>query len=135
MNNDFFKIPETAIGAYEQWSGLHVVVHDLDRSLLFPYLSAAHVRHAQPWCAAIKSAGLLHKCHAFESDHLHRAMTDYPAGRVHLCHAGLVEWVAPIWVEDRLVLILFAGQRLPGQTLTALVRDPGPPAPCRGMGR
>ncbi|MEZ4865503.1 MAG: helix-turn-helix domain-containing protein [Caldilineaceae bacterium] len=127
MINDFFKIPELAICAYEEWSGLHVVVHDLDHTLLFPYLAADHVRHAQPWCAAVKSAGLLHKCHAFESDHLHRIIVDYPEGRVHLCHAGLVEWVAPIWLENRLALILFAGQRMPGQTLTNIAHDPGPP--------
>lgn len=126
MISDFFKIPEMAICAYEQWSRLHIVVHDLDRSLLFPYLSATHVRHAQPWCAAVKGAGLLYKCHAFESDHLHRVIVDYPEGRTHLCHAGLVEWVAPVWLEDRLVLILFAGQRLPGQSLTTFVRDPAP---------
>lgn len=125
---DFFDVPETAIRAFEAWTNLHVVIYDLDETLLFPYLSPAHVRHAQPYCLAVKSTSLREKCDAFERDALYAEIGNYPEGRVQICHAGLVEWVIPIMLEGRLALIVFAGQRLPGCTLTNFVRDESPPS-------
>lgn len=125
---DFFSVPERAICAFERWSKLHVVVYDLDETLLFPYLAPVHLRHAQPHCLAVKSTALKAKCDAFERDHLYTEIGNYPEGRVQICHAGLVEWVTPVLLEGRLALILFAGQRLPGSNLQMFVRDPSRPS-------
>ncbi|MCB0062765.1 MAG: helix-turn-helix domain-containing protein [Caldilineaceae bacterium] len=121
---DFFAVPEHAICAFERWSKLHVVIYDLDETLLFPYLAPVHLRHAQPHCLAVKSTALKAKCDAFERDHLYAEIGNYPDGRVQICHAGLVEWVMPVQLESRLVLIVLAGQRLPGNNLKTFDRDP-----------
>lgn len=40
-----------------------------------------------------------------------------------MCHTGLVEVVTPILIGDRLGVVLFAGQHLPGDDLEAITDD------------
>lgn len=134
MHADFFQIPQRAIFAYEKWTGLNVVVHDVDGAQLQPYLSPEHFLHRQPLCAAVKNSGFLHKCHEFETDRLRAEIVNFPEGRVHVCHAGLVEWVTPVLLEGKVTLILFAGQRTRGKAIPNVYFDNSPPTRLNGWG-
>jgi len=48
----------------------------------------------------------------------------WPEGRYHVCHAGLVEWVTPVYAELELEWVLFAGVRSPGPGLVSAMREP-----------
>jgi len=122
---DPFAIPERAMRAYERMSGLRVTVHDL-AGTLWPYLPPDRFRHTQPLCQAVK----LHHgdaCMDFDITRLRRELPSQPEGRVQVCHAGLVEFIAPVFERKRLAWVLFAGLRLPGRKLRQAVRDSTPP--------
>lgn len=52
-----------------------------------------------------------------------KEICDYPDGRYHCCHAGLMEWVMPVMHQDRLAWILFAGQAKPKGELPQMIKD------------
>ncbi|CAN5434166.1 hypothetical protein BH09VER1_BH09VER1_51990 [soil metagenome] len=105
---DLLETPEWAIQAFEKLTGLRVAVHDLSASL-WPFLQPERFRHRSACCVAVKAR---HDwaCVDFEITRLHRDILDSPDGRFHTCHAGFMEWVLPVVINDRLAWILFAGQ-------------------------
>lgn len=107
---DLHHIPERAITAFEKTTGLCVTVHDLDGTL-WPFLQPERFRHRSPCCAAVKAT---HEwaCVDFEVTRLRADLAKTPEGRCHQCHAGFVEWVAPVVRSDRLAWVIFAGQRV-----------------------
>ncbi|HTL52122.1 MAG TPA: helix-turn-helix domain-containing protein [Planctomycetota bacterium] len=129
---DFYAVPEQAIQAFEQATRLSVVVHDLGQSLS-PFLRPDRYMHTQPLCAAMKRSQHGQKCYDFELTRLHPDMGRLPDGRVQLCHAGLVQWVVPVFWQKQLEWVLFAGQRTldrhppSGAPQVTLERDPTPP--------
>lgn len=123
---DIHAVPEQAIGAFERWTGLTVVVHDLGNRLS-PYLRPDRFMHTQPLCAAMKRSQHGDKCFDFEVTRLRPEVGRFPDGRVHLCHAGLVQWVAPVFWRKQLEWVLFAGQRRLGTEVFPIERDPTPP--------
>lgn len=118
---DFWEAPECAIRTFEELTGLHLTVHDIGVPL-WPYLPPERFKHRSPCCLAVKAR---HDwaCMDFEVTRLRKEIHQHPEGRCHQCHAGLVEWVIPAFIEGRLAWIFFAGQaRLEGP-YERIVRD------------
>jgi AraC-like DNA-binding protein len=113
--------PEVAIRAFETINKLQVVVHDLT-SKLWPFLAPERFQHCSPLCRAVKT-NRDWACRDFEIHRLRPCAQDIPEGRYHVCHAGLLEWVVPVFIEDRLAWLLFAGQRQPKGVFRHLIRD------------
>jgi AraC-like DNA-binding protein len=111
----FWEIPENAVRAFEEQHRLRVTVHDL-QGALWPFLSPDRFQHMSPVCQAVKALpGGSERCVRFDIAQVRRDLPEFPEGRVHLCHAGLVEWVVPLFGESALEQVLFAGVRLPGR--------------------
>lgn len=118
--------PETAIHAFERIHRLHVTIHDL-RGNLAPLLHDVRARHQHPLCRCVKAGGGESRCVNFEMLRLRREAHTLAQGRYHVCHAGLVEWVLPVYRgADGLELewMLFAGVRAPGPGLRNAAREP-----------
>ncbi|PTX92775.1 hypothetical protein DB346_22920 [Verrucomicrobia bacterium LW23] len=125
-SGDLIRTPEQAIVAFEKLTSLRVVIHDI-AGTIWPFLSPERLQHRAPACMAVKST---HDwaCMDFELRRLRRELPGQPEGRVHCCHAGLIEWVVPIYAEDTarngaLAWILFAGQRRPAGNWRHLHKD------------
>jgi len=116
-------VPERAIQAFEQIHRLRVTVHDL-RGSLTPAINRDRTRHTHPLCHCVKSSGGESSCAAFEVVRLRADLHAFPEGRCHVCHAGLVEWVAPVYHELELDWVIFAGVRTPGPGLFPACREP-----------
>jgi AraC-like DNA-binding protein len=132
-NENLFEIPELAIQAFERVHGLQVTVHDL-AGTLWPFLSPERFQHSHPLCQAVK---VLHpaRCIEFGLTRLRQELPQYPKGRVHVCFAGLVECVVPVFRQQTLEWVIFAGPKLAGN-LQQAVHDTQPPAKSvwpRGM--
>jgi len=106
---------ETAIATFEEQFGLLVTVHDL-RQTLEPLLHVRRYRHRHPLCVAAKSQ-FDPLCMALDITQLRRMIPQQPDGRVQVCHAGLVEWVVPVFRGLEAEWILFAGVRTAGDDL------------------
>lgn len=108
LRPDLLEIPEQAMRAFERQSGLQVVVHELVPGL-GPYVEPERFKHRSPACLAVKAR---HNwaCVDFDVTRLRPTLRDTPEGRYHRCHAGLVEWVVPVFLRQRLAWVLFAGQ-------------------------
>jgi AraC-like DNA-binding protein len=115
------EAPEWAIQVFEKFSGLQVVVHDLSATL-GPFLQPERFKHRSACCIAIKAR---HDwaCVDFEVTRLRAELPNYPEGRYHQCHAGLMEWVMPVFINKRLAWVLFAGQVRAAGDYSHLVRD------------
>ncbi len=120
---DLYSTAEQAIETFERIHGLHVTVHDLDGSLS-PFLRSYRFHHNSPLCLAVKVHGYTPVCMRFEIDTLRREIANYPEGRVHICHANLVEWLVPNLQKGKLLWVLFAGPRFPGTRLHAELQEP-----------
>lgn len=118
---DFFAIPQHAIDTFDQLHQLRVTVHDLTGKL-WPFLSPDRFRHDIPQCLAVKNTMAGSKCLAFEGVALQEELARHGCGRVHICHAGFVEWVVPVLSDEALEMVLFAGIRLPSKSLNVTVR-------------
>lgn len=70
-------------------------------------------------------------CVDFEVTRLRRALPTFPEGRVHVCHAGLLEWVVPVFADQQLEWVLFAGVRRVGASLCNITFDRPLPLPPR----
>ena len=114
---------ERAIAAFERLHRLTVTVHDL-RGDLWHHLAPERLSHRHPLCRAVKNQAHARRCEAFELESLRAQLARSGLGRVHVCHAGLVEWVVPVRSERGLDWVLFAGPRRAGQL--AALRDSQP---------
>ncbi|MEM7116939.1 MAG: AraC family transcriptional regulator [Chloroflexota bacterium] len=124
--SDFFSIPEQAINTFEKWSQLYVFVWDLEREHFYPYLSPQRINSSYPCCTAIQNSALDHKCTFFERKYVFERLGKHPEGVTKVCHAGLVEWCIPIFLERRIVTILYAGQHTRSPNLAVDLYDPQP---------
>ncbi|MDD5350380.1 MAG: AraC family transcriptional regulator [Chthoniobacteraceae bacterium] len=116
-------VPERAIQAFEKIHRLHVTVHDLRGSLTHA-VRRDRTHHTHPLCLCVKAAGGEPRCATFEIIRLRPALHAFPEGRCHVCHAGLVEWIAPVYDGPELEWVLFAGARTPGAGLTPACAEP-----------
>ena len=125
-----FAVPRHAIAAFEGIHALRLTIHDL-RGSLWPFVAPERLRHGHALCAAMKSSAYLHKCMHFDLTSLRNDLPNLPEGRVHVCHAGLVEWVVPVFRGLDLEWVLFAGVRTADPGLSAhrepLIRWTRPP--------
>ena len=112
------EVPENAIRAFERLNHLRVTIHDLSGSL-WPFLSHDRLEHVQPICQMIKIGGGANRCVAWEVTRQRREVGQYPDGRIQVCHAGLVEWVVPVFAKEKLQWVLFAGVRSAANGLEA----------------
>lgn len=117
-----FDIPEKAIKAFESWSKLRVTVHQYEANLS-PYLSPDRFFHCHVACDLTKLSGYEARCVAFDIRSVTKNIQQYIPGRVHMCHAGIIEWVVPVFTDDKLQWIFFAGARRPGQSLSGFRKD------------
>lgn len=113
---DWFDTPLSAILAFEKLTRLHVSVHEMSGAL-WSFLPPERFLHMEGACVAAKSVAL-ERCVKFDVVQTRSAMAVLPEGRVHVCHAGLVEWVVPTIKNGKLQRLFFAGQRRPGPKLT-----------------
>jgi AraC-like DNA-binding protein len=126
-----YDIPEKAIRAFEQAHGLRVTVHDL-AGTLWPFLSADRFQHTQPTCQAMKALDGNAACREFDIPRLRRVLADLPEGRFHVCPAGTVEWVVPVFAGGAMAQVVFAGVRSPGAGFPPAGRGSGRPLPVLG---
>lgn len=116
-------LPEAAIRTFEQVHGLLVTVYDLGGRLQ-QFLDATRLQHRHPVCQAVKVSGQQRACEQFEIQRVYAELLDRPEGRVHVCHAGVVEWAVPLFRDGRMELLLCAGARRPGRIRLPAVRRP-----------
>ncbi len=118
---DLWEIPERAIAAFERANKLQVTVHEVGVPL-WSFLPPERFTHRSPCCAGVKA---VHDwaCVDFEVTRLRENIHESREGRYHVCHAGLMEWVVPVYFRGRLAWILFAGQARATGTYRELVRD------------
>ena len=119
-----FEVPQRAVRAFEQMTGLKVGLHDY-RGRLVPFLPPDCLHHTSPFCFATKSR---HEaaCVRFDVKEVRSEGPGRPDGFVKVCHAGLVEWVVSSFEGDRIEWTLFAGQRVAGRNLSGVLYDPQP---------
>jgi AraC-like DNA-binding protein len=122
---DIFEVPVQAISTFEKLTRLKVTIHDFSGSLR-PFLAPEYFQHDQPLCLAVKASPYAAACHNLEIHRLRGEILNQSEGRIHLCHAGLVEWVVPGLQEGKLTWLLFAGQRTVSPGLTKHQRDAAP---------
>ena len=123
---DFFSVPEKAIIAFEKWSQLRIFFWDLEQTHFYPYLPPERCNYAYPHCQILQQSDLRHKCNYFEREYVLERLGQYPEGLTKICHAGLVEWCMPIFLERRLVTILYAGQHTVAVAALVDLYDPQP---------
>jgi AraC-like DNA-binding protein len=128
---DARDLPEHAIATFEAATGLAVCCHDLGQ-LLWRFLEPRHLQHTLGLCRLVKrhrQAACDHCC----VERVRSALAGAPHGLVKRCHAGLVEWVAPVHDDaGGLWAVLFAGARSAGPGLHIDVDGPpGPAGPWR----
>lgn len=116
-----FGAIETAITTFERIHGLAVTVHDLVGSLA-PFIGPDRFHHRSPLCLSVKAQGRHEACVRFDVEQLRPQLGRLPEGRIHVCHAGLVEWVVPVFAREKLAWVLFAGPRFPGPSLLSAAR-------------
>jgi AraC-like DNA-binding protein len=118
---DLFAVPEQAIQAFERLTALRVTVHDL-RGTLWPLIQPERTLHAHTPCSIVRTH---HPslCVAFDVTLGRKQLMEQPAGRVQVCHAGVVEFVVPVLRRSVLEWVLFAGPRTAGRSLMQATRD------------
>ena len=99
-----------SIAAFEACTRLTITVHDLDGSLL-GLLDPEYSRHRHALCSLVKSSDQGHRCAHFEVTNLRPQLAQWPQGRIHRCHAGVVEWLVPVRRGATTCALLFAGAR------------------------
>ncbi len=114
--DDWFNVPMLAINAFEKATKLTVCVHEMTGAL-WSFLPPDRFNHMNGACVAAKALRMA-SCVKSCVVETRAALAQQPAGRVQVCHAGLVEWVVPTMDQARLQRVLFAGQRKPGPGLS-----------------
>jgi AraC-like DNA-binding protein len=112
-----------AIKAFEYTTGMSVTVHDISGRLK-RYLDPGRTSHATACCVAAKAEYGVAPCTRFDQEQVRETLGKRRSGFAKQCHAGLIEWVAPLMDEDDLIAVLFAGQRRAGGQLQPLLINP-----------
>lgn len=115
-------IPSRAIAAFERATGLRLCFHDLRRSL-WPFTEPERNEHTNPVCGLVKKAGRHAACIAFDARGIKERATECRDGVVKRCHAGIVELFLPVFIDDRLEWLFFAGLRRAAPGLRIAVQD------------
>lgn len=105
-----------AIQTFEETHHLCVTVHDL-AGTLSPSIGRERFRHNHPLCRCVKESGGEVSCVDSDIIQLRPQLDHYPEGRYHVCHAGFVEWVVPVFHQLKIEWIIFAGIRMPSEGL------------------
>jgi len=108
--------PERAIRAFEALTTLRICVHDFEGTFR-SWISPRYYWHGSNYCVAVKHGPFGKICAAQEGRRIGAKAHTFPDGRIHRCHAGLVEWVMPVLDGEKLLSLLYAGQRKPGRDL------------------
>jgi len=116
-------IPAVAIEAFESLTGLQIAIHDL-HGYLHPLVRPETFFHTNPFCEAVKDSGYDPVCSDTDWLALHNDIRAEPEGRIKVCPAGLVECVVPLFFDNRLSAVLFAGVRRVGPDLVERCRTP-----------
>jgi ligand-binding sensor protein len=66
--------------------------------------------HSYHQCQRVKQTPDGWRCYDFEVSDFRETWRQWPNGRIHRCHAGVVEAVVPLIWDDELVGVIFAGQ-------------------------
>lgn len=115
--------PEAAIQAFEDWSGLRVSYHDTEYRLR-PFLPSFRHAHQHPFCLSLRNTPNYNSaCCRFELAGVRKWLLRNPDGCSKICHAGIVEWAAPILHAGQISAVLFAGLRLRGRGLKVDLKD------------
>lgn len=112
-----YDVPERSIAAFERIHGLRVAIHDLVGQL-WAHMAPERFMHASALCDAAKAYDRGVRCIYLETRVLREQLAQTPDGRFHVCHAGLVEWVVPVFDDTRLAWVIFAGSRMPAPSLS-----------------
>jgi AraC-like DNA-binding protein len=96
-----------AIASFEATHGLRIVVHDLGNWWDLPAERGIHSHHC---CQQVKQTAHGWRCYDLEAVDLRDSWRLWPNGRIHCCHAGVVEAAVPLVWLDELIGVLFAGQ-------------------------
>ncbi len=108
------NVPENAIQCFEHWSGTHVTVYAWEHFLLLTL--PQRFIHIAPQCAQVK-AEYEKKCINFDNRDSRDKTWQYPDGFLKICHAGFLEWAAPLHHKGRVCALLLAGIRLAPESL------------------
>ncbi len=108
IDMSLLNIPENAIQCFEQWSNTHVTVYAWD-NLLALSLPQRFI-HVEPQCVRVKSE-YEKKCINFDNRDSRDKNWQYPDGYLKICHAGFLEWAAPLHHQGRISGLLLAGIR------------------------
>ena len=115
-------LPSRAIAAFEHATGLLVCFHDQRRSL-WPYVSPERFEHTNPICSQVKRSRSP-ACVAFCAIGMRIQAGVFRDGVIKRCHAGIIELALPVFINDQLEWILFAGQRRSAPRLHIDYDDP-----------
>ena len=102
---------EWAIRCFERWSETRVALYDHSGEFGL-LLGPERFVHRHVPCRQAKEYDE-RRCIRFDQTAVARELWRQPRGLLKLCHGGLLEWVAPLFVDGRLKLILNAGWRCP----------------------
>lgn len=105
-----FEVAEKAVKCFETWSGTQITLHAYSPqwSALLPVQYSIH-RH--PACREVKLQTGDRPCMECDMIRLRQAVSDYPNGGIKVCPAGMLEWFLPLFDEQGIQALLFAGMR------------------------
>ncbi len=109
------ELPEAALAAAERVIGLSLCVHD-HLGLLIPFLPARRLHHLHAPCAQVKTQRQ-RACDDCCHHAVLAAAERFRHGLLKRCHAGVVEWVLPVFCGDSHWLTIYAGPRTAGAGL------------------
>ncbi len=107
-----FDVVERAIRCFENWSGTTVMIFDFSADFS-PLLPADKKFHNYKCCEAAKIFDNAKRCIQFDFWTMQQEAWRYRDGFLKLCHCGLLEWVIPLYSQDKLLCLLEAGIRKP----------------------
>jgi AraC-like DNA-binding protein len=114
-------LPTMAIQAFERATGLSLCFHDYGRSLR-PFTDGTRNEHVNPVCRSVKTKR--HQaCIAFCAKRLRTDAWQWPNGAVKRCHAGVIELYLPVFIEEKLEWLFYAGVRRAAEQLVIPLID------------
>ena len=105
-------IPENAIKCFEKWSRTSVTVFDFS-TFFSPTLPQSRNWHLHRSCELAKLADNSRQCVQIDRQTMKQEIWHYRQGCLKICHRNLLEWVVPVYSQEKLLCILEAGIRRP----------------------